>query len=118
MMGLAHCDDYDESIMYADIHLDDGSEITNEDEDGLEALLAHNPATLLPINPLSRFNNKEHSFFEHEPEVLFYSQRKTGNAVNDKENPAQTTYPYSEEKLFTIPKQESYKQDYLEGAEK
>ena len=116
-LGLAHCS-FSSAIMHATPP--PAPYFCNyipqpPDIEGLNIILAQNPITPLVINPLSPFFNRHHSFFEHDPDVLIYSPKNTGNYDNNENSPNQTTLPHSEKNLFTIPKTETYKLEYLEG---
>ena len=112
-IGLAHCD-ISSSLMYATPP--PAPYFVNwipqpPDIEGLNIILAQNPVTLLEINPLKFFLNKQHSFFEYTPEILLYSQKKNDKAENDGENPGSNSSSFSEKKLFIMP--ESNKKEYL-----
>ncbi len=72
--------------------------LTQDDKNGIAFIYGQNPATPLEVNKLL---NKQHYFFDYEPEILLYSQKKTGNTVNYKKNSAQGKSFYSEK----IPKE-------------
>lgn len=114
-LRLLHEEDFgcNENVMYGISIGETKRNLTQDDKNGIGFIYGQNPVNPQPINSLSRFNNKEHSFFEYEPEVLIYSQRKAVSTKNDKENPAQSTSPYSEKILFTTPGEIK-----MEGAEK
>ncbi|MCH7962357.1 MAG: matrixin family metalloprotease [Bacteroidetes bacterium] len=64
-----------ENVMYLGLYPGDTKRnLTQDDKNEIGFIYGQNPVAPLLINPLSSFFNRDHSFFEHDPDVLIYSR--------------------------------------------